>query len=398
MPNPSQPSGPLDGGADRRTGRHGIDPAHQRIAVVSDAEPERNGVGAYYADLVEHLRDHVAEVAVFGPGGDPDLGSLSLPLPGDSTQKILLPNLMTVRRRMLALRPHAVVVPTPGPWGLLGAWLAGSVGAGLIVGFHTHYERLADLYWSSSLGAIPRSYMRLANRFLFDRGAVVLANSQAMADAARSLGARQVDLMGTPIPRLFIDPPVTALDERVTRVLFAGRLAPEKNVQTVVDAARDHPDMGFTIVGDGPLRAGIEEQARALPNLSVPGWLPRARLPAALDTCDVLVLPSHVESLGTVALEALARGRNVLVSAHCGITEWPMLDRALFRIGDGETVSQALGRVASLDVTIRQRKAGMGAEGAREMNAWAVDGWLDVLANHGAALDDDGGTNRRADG
>jgi len=382
MANPSQPPGPKDGGA------------WQRVAVVSDAEPERNGVGAYYADLVEHLRDRVAEVDVLAPGGDPDMVSLSMPMPGDSTQRLSLPNLVAVNRRLTALRPHAVIVPTPGPWGLLGARLAGSLGAALIVGFHTHYERLTDLYWSSSLGAIPRSYMRLANRFLFDRGVVVLANSHAMADAARDLGARHVGLMGTPIPRLFIDPPVRPLAEQVTRVLFAGRLAPEKNVQAVVDAARAHPDIGFTIVGDGPLRSGIEEQARDLPNLAVPGWLPRGQLPEAIDASDVLVLPSHVESLGTVALEALARGRNVLVSAQCGITEWPMLDRALFRIGDGETLAEALGRVVSLDVTIRQRKAAMGAEGAREMNARAIDGWLEVFNEHGGRPEN-GGTAAR---
>jgi glycosyltransferase involved in cell wall biosynthesis len=380
MANVSTPSGPSWSG---RSGQR----TDWRLAVVSDAEAERNGVGAYYTDLVEHLRDHVAEVAVLGPGGDGSLGSVALPLPGDSTQKLWLPNLVTVRRRLQELRPHAVVVPTPGPWGLLGARLAGSLGAALVVGFHTHYERLANLYWSSTLGMIPRSYMRIANRFLFERGAVVLANSHAMADAARDLGADSVELMGTPIPRSFIDPTPRPLPDTVSRVLFAGRLAPEKNVQAVVEAARALPDIRFSIAGDGPMRAALEEQAQNLPNLDLPGWLPRGRLPAMLDDCDVLVLPSHVESLGTIALEALARGRNVLVSAHCGITEWAMLDRALFRIGDGETVAGALSRVASLDPTIRRRKAAMGAEGAREMNAWAIEGWLRVLADH-AAPDD----------
>jgi glycosyltransferase involved in cell wall biosynthesis len=158
-------------------------------------------------------------------------------------------------------------------------------------------------------------------------------------------------------------------------------------VQAVVDAARELPDIEFTIVGDGPMRPSLEEQSQTLSNLRLPGWLPRAELPALLDGCDVLVLPSHVESLGTIALEALARGRNVLVSAHCGITEWPMLDRALFRIGDGETVAHALSRVASLDPTIRRRKAEMGADGAREMNAWAIDGWLKVLSDHAGSQD-----------
>ncbi|WP_299443633.1 glycosyltransferase [uncultured Rhodospira sp.] len=381
MSNVSSPSGPSRDG-------HSQHRADWRVAIVTDAEPERNGVGAYYTDLVEHLRAHVAEVDVLGPGGDGSLGSVALPLPGDSTQKLWLPNLVTVRRRLLALRPHVVIVPTPGPWGLLGARLASGLGAALVVGFHTHYEKLADLYWSSALGAIPRSYMRMANRFLFERCAVVLANSHAMAEAARDLGAEAVDLMGTPIPRSFIDPEPAPLRDSVSRVVFAGRLAPEKNVQTVVDAARELPDITFTIVGDGPMRASLDEQAGSLPNLHLPGWVPRSRLPATLDENDVLVLPSHVESLGTIALEALARGRNVLVSGECGITEWPMLDRALFRIGDGETVAHALSRVASLDPTIRRRKAAMGAEGAREMNAWAIQGWLNVLANHATSKGD----------
>ncbi|SDD73773.1 glycosyltransferase [Rhodospira trueperi] len=381
MSNVSSSSSPSGEGRVQRRGPW-------RLAVVTDAEAERNGVGAYYTDLVEHLRDHVAEVMVLGPGEDDSLGSVALPMPGDSTQKLWLPNLMNVRRRLQDLQPHAVIVPTPGPWGLLGARLASGLRATLVVGFHTHYERLADLYWSSALGVIPRSYMRMANRFLFERGAVVLANSHAMADAARDLGADSVELMGTPIPRSFIDPPPQALPDAVTRVVFAGRLAPEKNVQAVVDAARELPDIEFTIVGDGPMRPSLEEQSQTLSNLRLPGWLPRAELPALLDGCDVLVLPSHVESLGTIALEALARGRNVLVSAHCGITEWPMLDRALFRIGDGETVAHALSRVASLDPTIRRRKAEMGADGAREMNAWAIDGWLKVLSDHAGSRDE----------
>ncbi|KAA5606670.1 glycosyltransferase family 1 protein [Roseospira marina] len=351
-----------------------------RVAIVSDAEPERNGVGAYYADLVDHLRERVGEVAVLAPGRDDTLRGVSFPLPGDATQTLTFPNPMAVRRRLQALRPHAVIVPTPGPWGLLGARLAAGQGARLVVGFHTHYERLADLYWRTALGMIPRSYMRIANGFLFERGQVVLANSHAMADAARALGARAVQLMGTPIPRGFLETPPAPLAGPIRRVLFAGRLAPEKNVAAVMDAARARPDIAFTIAGDGPERAALEAQAADLANVTLPGWTPRARLPGLMDAHDALVLPSHVESLGTIALEALARGRTVLVSTHCGITEWPMLDRALFRIGDGETLAEALTRVASLDAAIRRRKAELGAEGAREMNAAAIRGWLDVLA------------------
>ncbi|SDG73004.1 glycosyltransferase [Roseospirillum parvum] len=376
MPEPTASGGRTDPTAPTPA-RHEL-----RIAVVSDAELERNGVGAYYADLAAHLGEHVAELAIISPGGDNAYGSLSMPMPGDSTQTLWMPNVMAVRRRLRALKPHAVILPTPGPWGLLGARLGSGVGAALIVGFHTHFEQLTHLYWNPRLGLIPRTYMRWVSRYLFKRGRMVLANSHAMAEVARGLGAPQVDLMGTPIPRAFVDTPPPPLPEHIEKVLFAGRLAPEKNVEAVVEAAAAHPHIAFTIAGDGPLRASLEARAAELPNLSLVGWVPRAELPALIDRHHLLILPSHVESLGTIALEALARGRNVLVSTHCGITEWPMLDRALFRIGDGETVAQALGRALDVDATLRHRKATLGAEGAREMNAWAIEGWLKVLEDH----------------
>ena len=33
-----------------------------RVAIVSDAAPERNGVGAYYQDLADHLKSAGARV------------------------------------------------------------------------------------------------------------------------------------------------------------------------------------------------------------------------------------------------------------------------------------------------------------------------------------------------
>lgn len=40
-----------------------------RVAVVSDAAAERNGVGTYYHDLVQHLRGRVDRAELFCPRG-----------------------------------------------------------------------------------------------------------------------------------------------------------------------------------------------------------------------------------------------------------------------------------------------------------------------------------------
>ena len=353
-----------------------------RIAVVSDAQLERNGVGAYYADLVDHLKSHVEEIELIYPDESEKKSRFALPLPGDKTQSIGLSGLPDLHSRLTDFNPHIVIIPTPGPWGILGALIARMIGAPIVVGFHTHYEKLADLYWNDFVGNINRSYLRLSNKLLFHNGAVVLANCEAMVDEAKELGAEKAELMGTPIASRFIRGPVEPLRQEVRNILFAGRLAQEKNIETFVEAARTLPHLDFQIAGDGPMREELEAEAATLPNLTMLGWLDRDGLYEALEECDMLVLPSHVESLGTVALEALSRGRTVLVSLNCGITEWPNLDRALFRIHKDETTAQAIDRVAHIDHALRQKKATLGIDGAQEMNSWAIDGWLEVIADH----------------
>lgn len=361
-----------------------------RIVIVSDAEPERNGVGAYYADLIQHLRVHVAQAELFCPRPRA-VDRIGIPMPGDSTQKIWLPRYRKLRREIRAMAPHAIVLPTPGPWGLLGAMIARQTGAAVIVGFHTHFERLTDLYWnrpwSRALGGINRAYLKLANRYLFGCGSLVLANSGAMVDEARACGAAVAELIGTPLPHAYIERPLIPPSLEIKHVLYAGRLAPEKNIGTVIDAASELPDLRFSIVGDGPLRSAFAAAANALPNLEVIGWKPREALLEMFDDVDLLVLPSHVESLGMVALEALARGRSVLVSANCGITEWPDLNEALFRLADDESLARGIERVAGTDRAVRKRKNQCGIDAARRMNDCAVEGWLEVFARQVPRVD-----------
>jgi glycosyltransferase involved in cell wall biosynthesis len=100
---------------------------------------------------------------------------------------------------------------------------------------------------------------------------------------------------------------------------------------------------------------------------------------ATLDSIDVLILPSYVESFGTIALEAMARERMVLVSHGCGILEWPELSRGLFVIREDETVTQAIARIADLDHSVRKKKAQRGRIAAKQLNDWTIKTWLELL-------------------
>ncbi|NEX21525.1 glycosyltransferase family 1 protein [Thiorhodococcus mannitoliphagus] len=362
-----------------------------RVAIVSDAAPERNGVGAYYRDLADHLKANGARVALIAPRhhGERWHGGMQLPLPGDPTQKILVPSWSLVSKRLNRLRPTVIVVPTPGPYGMLGMYLAGRQGVNLVVGFHTHFEALTDLFQDWGLRArIANAYLRTCHRLLFKRSQLVLANSQQMVDVAREIGARRADLMATPIPKRFLDYPAIRAGTEVKRVLFAGRLAPEKNLEVIVEAAQRLPEMEFVIAGDGPLRAWLEQQCGGLPNLNLIGWVSRTRIMALVDSVDALVLPSRVESFGTIALEAMARARPVVVSSACGIMSWDMLSRGIFPIRNDEHLADALTRLRDLDPAMRERKARIAREAAIELNQRNLDHWIAVLrGDFGRSID-----------
>jgi glycosyltransferase involved in cell wall biosynthesis len=356
------------------------------VAVVSDSPPERNGVGSYYADLTRQLEPVVAGAELLCPAGRHTHWNRYLlpPLPGDRTQKVWLPNPFSLWRRLSRNRPDAIVVPTPGPYGLFGLAAARTLRIPLIIGFHTHYEALTDIYWANPFGRLCRWYLTGCNRLLFRHSVLVLANSAEMRRQAEALGATRVELMGTSVPSEFLQRPLTPARDALRRVLFVGRLAEEKNLPALLAAAGDRPELQFSIVGDGPLRALVERAAAELGNVNYLGWASRSRLVEIIDAHDLLLLSSHVESFGTVALEAMARGRNVLVSPTCGIADWPQLREGLYVMDPGETIAAALQRVAGLPANERRARAARAHELARQLNAWNLESWVSWLHQPGA--------------
>jgi len=362
-------------------------PAGLRVAICSDALADRNGVDAYYRDLAESLRARGAAVDLLCPdasGTSP--GRLSLPMPGDPTQRLCFPHVRPLYTRLRALAPQVVVAATPGPFGMFGLFAGRRLQARIVAGFHTHLERLADLYWNRVAGAMGRRTMELSNRLLFRYAEAVVVNDCDMVGPASRLGARRVELLGTPLAAAFVDDHPAPAPRRIGRILFVGRLAPEKSVETVLDAAAQCPHLHFTIAGDGPLAGRVRARAAALANLDYAGHVPRGGVATLMDRADLLVLPSHVEAFGTVALEAMARGRLTLVSAQCGIRRWPALGAALFVLREDETLAGALARLAVLDPISLERQSEHAARAARDFNRDTSRHWLALLQRAAAAV------------
>ena len=184
-----------------------------RVAIVSDAAPHRNGVGAYYEDLERHLADRVDAMITLSPTIKDGKwsGGLALPLPGDSTQKCLIPNVFKVYKRLKAFKPNVVIIPTPGPYGFIGLILGKLLGATIITGFHTWYEKLSELYWNRWQSWINKTYLELSNKILFACSELVLVNSEFMVKTAENISNCTTRLVGTPVSYSFIHTPVLSL-------------------------------------------------------------------------------------------------------------------------------------------------------------------------------------------
>ncbi len=353
-----------------------------RVVVVSDAAPQRNGVGTYYSDLIAHLDTRVAAIRLIANG---DEGPViphwhETALPGDATQSIALPSPIALRRAIANAAPEVVIVATPGPYGILAGLMARRLGARLIFGLHTDYEALAGLYWGRLRGALNRVAMRGINRVLFRRAGVVVSNSAHMHQLAREKGARHATRVNTPIPREFLETPLAPLQIPPRRILFVGRLAAEKRVNAIIEAAEAHPALSFRIAGEGPLRDEVEAAAARLENLEYLGWLDRDRLRGVLDESDLLVLPSRVEAFGTVALESMVRGRLTLVSPGCGIADWPALADGLLVMDGEQTVAAALSELLALPADELAARAETARERSARMARQCIDEWLALIA------------------
>jgi glycosyltransferase involved in cell wall biosynthesis len=353
-----------------------------RVAFFSDSLPERNGTGGYYYDLIEQLAPHVEAVEIFQPKARDGHPILSIPMPGDPMQRLVPPNLWRIRNGCRRLQPNVVIAITPGPFGLLGLYHAKRLGITFIAAFHTDFEKLAELYWRPFSRAVVNSYLRTTNRLLCGQSKTVLINNSGLRKDVTALGACAVEVMGTPIQPSFLERPLQAPPGHVQQVCFAGRLAAEKNVAHIIEAARALPQLQFVICGDGPLRKSLEASAADLPNLRFTGWLSREALIDLLDASSLLLLPSKLETFGSVALEAMARGRPALVSANAGIHDWPLLRPGLFRLAPNESLQSALQTLLAKKAEFWQQTAHTAREAADQLNDETISQWVEVLRRH----------------
>jgi len=103
------------------------------------------------------------------------------------------------------------------------------------------------------------------------------------------------------------------------RLVFLGRLVPWKGVDIVLEVfaevKKQTPSAELWIIGDGPERPRLQQQAKALGlcgAVTFHGWAAPEECPRLLSQCDVFLYPSVFDCGGAVVLEAMSLGLTVV--------------------------------------------------------------------------------------
>jgi 1,2-diacylglycerol 3-alpha-glucosyltransferase/glucuronosyltransferase len=265
-----------------------------KIVLVTDAwPPQVNGVVRTLQETIRILERAGHRVDVISPDG-----FRCMPCPTYPEIPLALFPARDVGRRLGAAAADAVHIVTEGPLGYAARRFCLREGMPFTTAYHTAFpEYVADRVPGTS--GIAYAYLR---RFHASSRAVMVPTDTMIERlkqrrfAHLAFWSRGVD------GELFRPRGKSFLGDKRPIYLYAGRVAPEKNIDAFLKL--DLPGTKY-VVGAGP---SLKRLKARYPEARYTGYVDDETLAAFYAAADVFVFPSRSETFGLVLLEAMASG------------------------------------------------------------------------------------------
>lgn len=367
-----------------------LDRGPRHLSLVTETwPPEINGVAMTLFRLTEGLAARDWQVDIIRPrqNGEQDppnngarhLLMPGLPIPGYAGLRFGLPLTAALERAWRERRPDVVHIATEGPLGWAALKLARRMLIPVTTSFHTNFHRYCRHYRMGWLrGAVMRHL-----RTLHNQSAYTMVPDAVLRQTLQQEGYRNVVVLGRGVDAGLFDPARRSAElraawgvkENAPVAIHVGRMAPEKNLDMVVQAfeqiQRRQSDARLVWVGDGPQ---LEKMRRRYPHHIFAGSRRGADLAEHYASADVFLFPSLTETYGNVVPEAMASGLAVVAydyaAAAMHITQRE--SGLLAPFGDSETYLRRVSGLASDPKQIRQ--LGAAARAAVLANSWETVG------------------------
>jgi alpha-1,6-mannosyltransferase len=285
---------------------------------------------------VVNVSDTVTRVDVFGITAGYGADGYRVPL-----------NLRKMLNALERFQPDVVEVSDPwisGPLSLAARRLGRFSGI-LTSFFHTDSLGAYVVPWLRRrllLPALRRAAERQATRLFWRMQARYDRTLASSLDTVRQLRACGLDRVlyapfGLEADLLHV-PPRPATTGRPVRLLYAGRLQPEKGIDLVLDTLSefvDPPAVTLTVAGSGPYAERVVSLNR--PGVSFAGYVgDRTAMCRLYRSHDVLLSPSPTETFGLTTLEAMACGLAIVGVDAGGIGDLMRQAESPFTFASGD--------------------------------------------------------------
>jgi alpha-1,6-mannosyltransferase len=323
----------------------GVDAQHDKNVKICDLtqfySPISGGVKRYVHEKIAYIGSCLSDDAhvLIVPGAKTEVTtngrsrvySIRSPLVSRSSRYRALLNLRAIEEILERERPDLIESSDPYQIG----WKAIAAGRALrvpVVGFyHSHFPEAYLRGGAKFLGKrgtqramkLTRAYVRK----LYNRFQATLVPSETLSDLLSEWGVCNVRAVRLGVNTGVFKP---VPDDRATTrqslgvgcgqtlLLYAGRLATEKNTQTLFRAfevlyQREQNKFHLVVIGDGPQRNKVQKLQRRIGNVS---WISYCAdsidLARYYRAADLFVHPGVQETFGLVALESQACGTPVV--------------------------------------------------------------------------------------
>ena len=224
----------------------------------------------------------------------------------------------TIKSKM----PDIIHLATEGPLGLACLGIAKSLRIPVVSSFHTNFDLYANDYKMGFLSSGISHYLR----WFHNQTEATFAPSNACMERLQALGYKNTKIWTRGVDTSLFNPiqkdlnfkSKIGLSETDILLLYVGRLAPEKNIGSLLETfkkarstlSRQGKNLFLALVGTGPL---VEQSDLEKTNgIILPGELRGNHLAQWYASADIFVFPTTSETFGNVILEAQASGLPVL--------------------------------------------------------------------------------------
>ncbi len=309
-----------------------------RIAVVTETyPPEVNGVAMTIARMVEglHQRHHSLQlIRPRQPHAEPpgqeacfdEVLMRGLPIPRYPNLRLGVPSKQILVRLWAKHRPDVVHIATEGPLGWSALSAARQLKLPVSSDYRTNFHAYSQHY---GIGWLHRPIMAYLRNF-HNRTMCTMVPTQALRRELEAVGFQRLAVVTRGVDTLQFSPRHRSEALRAAWgarpddlvVVGIGRLAPEKNLNTLLAAYEAigsvHARSKLVIVGDGPLRSQLQALC---PAAIFAGQRTGDDLAAHYASADLFLFPSLTETFGNVTTEAMASGLPVIAFDYAAAAE-----------------------------------------------------------------------------